>query len=138
MTTTKPTHAKPTQEISLTVSVTFNVNKYDLASANTDNECLTNDDETNIAGYVLDHLDTTKILDYIEDRLEGDTGYGILLDALRDTNAVWDALPDGYDEALQADSDEYEEYLEAAENGKPDPHEGEPTHIELLDKSLAA
>ena len=132
------TTTKPTQEISLTVSVTFNVNKYDLAASETDFNCLTDDDETHIAGYVLDHLDTTKILDYIEDRLEGDTGYGILLDALRNTGAVWDALPDGHDEAHQADSAEYEEYLKAAANGKPDPHEGEPTHVELLDKSLAA
>lgn len=131
------TDSKPTEEITFTVPVTFHIDKHDLTQVNSGiYSGLDTPDEKNIAGYVLDHLNTEAIAQYIRVALESYEGKDILIDALRETEIVGDALPDGYEEAHDADSREYEEWLEAVKHGEPDPHADEPGHVERLDMAL--
>lgn len=132
------TDSKPTQEITFTVPVTFHIDKHDLTQVNSSiYSGLDTPDEKNIAGYVLDHLNTEAIAQYIRIALESYEGKDILIDALRETEVVGDALPDGYEEAHDADSREYEEWLEAYANGLDDALSDEPGHVERLDAALA-
>lgn len=132
------TDSKPTQEITFTVPVTFHIDKHDLTQVNSGiYSGLDTPDEKNIAGYVLDHLNTEAIAQYIRIALESYEGKDILIEALRETEVVGDALPDGYEEAHDADSREYEEWLEAYAMGLDDALSDEPGHVERLDKALA-
>lgn len=132
------TDSKPTEEITFTVPVTFHIDKHDLTQVNSGiYSGLDTPDEKNIAGYVLDHLNTEAIAQYIRVALESYEGKDILIDALRETEVVGDALPDGYEEAHDADSREYEEWLEAYAMGVDDELSDEPGHVERLDKALA-
>lgn len=132
------TDSKPTEEITFTVPVTFHIDKYDLTQVNSGiYSGLDTPDEKNIAGYVLDHLNTEAIAQYIRVALESYEGKDILIDALRETEVVGDALPDGYEEAHDADSREYEEWLEAYAMGLDDELSDEPGHVERLDAALA-
>jgi hypothetical protein len=122
------TSSKPTQEITITVPITFRVDKYDLTYTYA-GETLSSTVEENIAGYVLDHLDTTGIARYIKDFLESYEGKGILTDAISaNDDSVDAALPDGYKEAHEADM--RAEEADGSGYAITD-------NIELLDKALA-
>lgn len=132
------TDSKPTEEITFTVPVTFHIDKHDLTQVNSGiYSGLDTPNEKNIAGYVLDHLNTEAIAQYIRVALESYEGKDILIEALRETEVVGDALPDGYEEAHDADSREYEEWLEAYAMGLDDELSDEPGHVERLDAALA-